>query len=188
MWNGVRDKEISRRCLGDSKAFPLTRGRLRVSGLQEAGTLLRRRLLATEAVVIAAKISVAEGATVGLEWAKRRIVAGGIAEVAVMLRAIPATVVGIASAIVGAGTETVVVGEVNEWRTLSVRRRGWWWWRVIGMRSATGCEQSGSPGKREEQYASLRVAHVHFQAAFCCAGSWRAQVSFVKTRGKGKGC
>ena len=187
MWNGVRDKEVSGRCLGDSKAFPLTRGRLRVSGLQEVRALLRRRLLATEAVVIAAKVSVAEGATVGLEWAKRRIVAGGIAEVAVMLRAITATVVGIASAIVGAGTETVVFGEVNEWRTLSVRRRGRWW-RVIGMGSATGCEQSGSSGEGEEQYASLRVAHVHFQAAFCCAGSWRAQVSFVKTRGMGKGC
>jgi hypothetical protein len=185
MWNGVRDKEVSGRCLGDSKAFPLARGRLRVSGLQEVRTLLRRRLLATEAVVIAAKVSVAEGATVGLEWAKRWIVAGGVAEVAVMLRAITATVVGIASAIVGAGTETVVVGEVNEWGTLSVRRR--WRW-VIGMRSATGCEQSGSPAEGEEQYASLRMAHVHFQAAFCCAGSWRAQVSFVKTRGKGKGC
>jgi hypothetical protein len=106
-------------------------------------------LLATiEGLVVAAKVRVAEGIAIRSEGPERWVIAWSVVEVAIALRMMTEAVVGVACAVRGAGTESLVIGSRDQGRNAVV---GWGRWRcsVVGMRSAACCQEAGGCEKRK---------------------------------------
>jgi len=110
-----------------------------------------------EGSVVAAEIGIAEGLRIRRKWTQTGIVAGGVAELAVVLRTI-ATVIGeVAGAVIGAGTEAILLCNLNQGRNLrsALVRIGRWRrgrrWRVVGLAGTAGDGDYGGGKSGEEK-------------------------------------